>query len=185
MTASRLLAAATLLTATLTLAACGPEKTPSSTSASPSFSASATAPTSAPVGASASPTGSTHPSRSASPAADCTANAKHPGHQVINVTAASGTQLTATATNFICGPDVPDDGYYQVTGPASSYTLAPGAVTEIVVLGSGPDMLHKISLDQFDAHVKECSGHGCFGNNYDITVDPAGHITHISELYHP
>ena len=49
-----------------------------------------------------------------------------------------------------------------------------------------------VGLAEFATHAEDCAHHrevpepyGCFGGNYDITVDSAGRITKISELFHP
>jgi hypothetical protein len=207
MSAHRLLAIGALLaTTTLALTACDPNATSGD---APPATAAATASTSAgaqPTGAatpSATPTGrstakptashsaSARPSGKATPTADCTAAAQKAGHKVINATAATATQVTATPTRFVCGPTVDDDGYYQPTGAAVSYTFAAGASAELFVMteGMGPK---SVPLAQFATHVGACAHqqpvpepYSCFGGNYDITVDAAGHITKISELYHP
>ncbi|MFD9129905.1 hypothetical protein [Kitasatospora sp. NPDC059571] len=203
MSARRLLATAALLaTATLAVTACDPNNpgadAPPATAA-PSASASSSAqPTASaqPSGKpSAKPTtahsGSAKPTGKGTPTADCTTAAQHPGHKVINVTAATATQVTATPTRFVCGPTIDDDGYYQPIGGTASYTFAPGATAELFVQGdaSGP---RSVPLTQFANHAGDCAHqrpvpepYSCFGGNYDITVDGSGRITKISELYHP
>ncbi|GAA5003725.1 hypothetical protein [Kitasatospora paranensis] len=209
MSAHRLLAVSALLaTTTLALTACDPTGTSADAPAA-NASTAATASTSTgarPTGAGtagATPTGKSttkptasrsagaKPSGKATPTADCTAAAQKAGHKVINVSAATATQVTATPTRFVCGPTVDDDGYYQPTGAAVSYTFAAGAGAELFVMteGMGPK---SVTLAQFATHAGACAHqqpvpepYSCFGGNYDITVDAAGHITKISELYHP
>jgi len=204
MTARRLLAAVALLaTATLTLTACDGD---GDTGAGPSASGSPSATVSASPGGSVQPSASathtstkpkppatTKPSTSKAPSRDCTAAAQHPGHKVLNVVSgvAGSTQLTATATKFICGPNVDNDGYFEPNGPSATYQLAAGATAELVSAESSISQ-RAVSVPQLIQHINDCAQHrevaqpyGCFGGNYDITVDSAGHITHISELYHP
>ncbi|GAA0676297.1 hypothetical protein GCM10010193_31750 [Kitasatospora atroaurantiaca] len=201
MSARRLLATVALLaTATLTLTACDGD---GDTGAGPSASGTPSATVSA--SASTTPTGTkpttgkpkppvtAKPSTSKAPSGDCTAAAQHPGHKVLNVVsgAAGSTQLTATATKFVCGPNVDNDGYYEPVGASATYQLAAGATAELVTLDSTVSQ-RAVSVPQLIQHVNDCAQHrevaqpySCFGGNYDITVDSVGHITHISELYHP
>ncbi|MEV7176908.1 hypothetical protein [Kitasatospora sp. NPDC093679] len=211
MSARRLIATAALLgAATLALTACDPNGTGADTAAPGAGTTASAAPsssaTSAPTG-SATPTtkpstrpsgkpstGRTttaKPSGSGKPAADCTAAAQRPGHKVINVTAATATKVTATPTRFVCGPDIDDDGYYEPTGAAGAYTFAPGATAELFAMSS--TMSPKaVPLAEFATHAEDCAHnrevpqpYSCYGGNYDITVDSAGRITKISELFHP
>ncbi|MEV4558363.1 hypothetical protein AB0K51_15420 [Kitasatospora sp. NPDC049285] len=203
MNTRRLLGTAALLTAAVaTLTACDPSDAPAAPGATASATASATAgatPSTAPT-ASVKPTASTSakpsaakPSASHTGAApaNCTTAAQRPGHRVINVTAGTADKLTATATTFICGPDIDNDGYYQATGAASSYSFASGATAQLVTVsgavGTGP-----VSVAALVQHVNDCAAHhepaapySCFGGMYDITTDASGKITAITELYHP
>ncbi|PBC78914.1 hypothetical protein BX265_3705 [Streptomyces sp. TLI_235] len=211
MSARRLIATAALLgAATLALTACDPNGSgadtvapaasdPASASASPSSAASSSSsPSARPSGTakastrpSASHSGTAKPSGSGKPAVDCTAAAQRPGHKVVNVTAATAAKVTATQTRLVCGPDIDDDGYYEPTGAASAYTFAPGATAELFAMSS--TMAPKaVSLAEFAAHAEDCAHdrevaapYSCYGGAYDITVDSAGRITRISELFHP
>lgn len=205
MNARRLLATAALLTATAALTACDPAGDPAGPTAAPTTTAATSsaapspAPTASRTGAaprpSASRTGATpRPSASrssAAPQADCTTAAQRPGHRVINVTAATAGQLTATATVFVCGPDVDDDGYYQPTGGPSTLALAPGASAALVTMGA-PEPTRAVPVATLVQHVNDCAAHrepaapfNCFGGMYDITTDAAGRVTSATELYHP
>ncbi|MDH6578973.1 hypothetical protein [Kitasatospora sp. MAP5-34] len=214
MPAPRLLATAALLaTATLGLVACDPTtpvptSSPSSSSASapvtsspvtpssPSASTGSGKPSSHPSTSRPStsrPSATARPSASTSPVADCTARAHTPGYQVINVVSvvSGSNQLNATQTKFICGADVPDDGYYEPVGAPSPYRFAPGATAELLVLGDSMK-LSTVPLAQFLTTADVCAQnhdvarpYACFGSKYDITVDSSGQITHISELFHP
>lgn len=135
--------------------------------------------------------GSTGPTGTAAPTADCTTAAQRPGHKVVNVTAATATTVTATPTRFVCGPEVENDGYYTPTGAATARTFAPGATASLFVMGDtmGPKA---VSLTVFAQHAGDCAHnaevpepYSCYGGNYDITVDPAGRITSVTELFHP
>ncbi|MEV6207430.1 hypothetical protein [Kitasatospora sp. NPDC051914] len=202
MSARRLIATAALLgAATLALTACDPEASAGADTAAPaaSSSPSGAAATGTTASRSATPTAKPSASRSTTakpggkgtPAADCTTAAQRPGHKVVNVTAATASKVTATATRFVCGPEVENDGYYEATGAATSHTFAPGATAELFAMSS--TMAPKaVGLAEFAAHAEDCAHHrevpepyGCFGGNYDITVDSAGRITKISELFHP
>ncbi|MDH6112170.1 hypothetical protein P3T36_006804 [Kitasatospora sp. MAP12-15] len=127
------------------------------------------------------------------PSADCTANAKKPGHTVINATVAWGNpdRIGANATKFICGPDVPNDGYYEAVAPNSGYNFAPGAKATLVG-NYVSDGTKAVSVTDLLTHIDHCtqnpSGqdpYSCYGNMYDITVNGSGLITSIAELYHP
>lgn len=208
MSATRLLTTVALLAAaTLGLTACDDNSTgssaPTTAATAPSTLASVSAasapasptghPSTAPKPSGSGRTATSQPPAPKTPSADCTTRAQHPGHKVIDVVGVTpgSLQLKATATRFVCGPDVPDDGYYESAGAPASYQLAPGATADLMVLDaqSGP---RPASVADLIKHASECiQGHdvarpyGCYGNMYDITVDSAGHITDISELYHP
>ncbi|AUG76947.1 hypothetical protein CFP65_2089 [Kitasatospora sp. MMS16-BH015] len=210
MPARRILATAALATAALTLSltACDPtQPSDGKSAAAPAPTVTATAvPVSAPTGgttagagqttpkptrATAKPGTSTKPSATAKPSADCTANAQHPGHKVINATVAWGSpdRIGANATKFVCGPDVPDDGYYEAVAPNTEYRFAAGAKATLLATGVKTT---EVPLARLLQQINTCTGHpgdagdySCYGNMYDITVDATGRITTISELYHP
>ncbi|WP_327068417.1 hypothetical protein [Kitasatospora sp. NBC_01302] len=128
------------------------------------------------------------------PTPDCTAAANHPGHKVINATVAWGdpNRIGANATTFVCGPDVPNDGYYQAVAPNTGYTFAPGAKATLLGRYVSTDPSTAVSITDLLTHINQCVQHPgadgphlCYGNNYDITVNGAGQITTITELYHP
>ncbi|WP_329582737.1 hypothetical protein OG500_22135 [Kitasatospora sp. NBC_01250] len=128
------------------------------------------------------------------PGSDCTAAANHPGHKVINATVAWGdpNRIGANATTFVCGPDVPNDGYYQAVAPNTGYTFAPGAKATLLGRYVSTDPSTAVSITDLLTHINQCVQHPgadgphlCYGNNYDITVNGAGQITTITELYHP
>ncbi|GAA2817230.1 hypothetical protein GCM10010441_47260 [Kitasatospora paracochleata] len=208
MTAHRLLATTALLAgAVLALTACDPDgsapaaQTSATASTAPTASAAPTASPTASAGTAgtASPTATkagkpatpTTGATKAAPTPDCTAAAQHPGHKVINATSATATGLNARATRFVCGPQVDNDGYWEAVGSFGPYTFAAGATAELVTMTSGVGSAG-VPLSVLVQHVNDCAAHreppapyNCFGGTYDITVDGAGHITRISELYHP
>ncbi|WP_052681476.1 hypothetical protein [Saccharothrix sp. ST-888] len=215
MSAQRPLVAATLLaTAVLTLTACGSDGKKAATAGSVSAAASAgsvvasappsgsaatstTASTSASASASAKPTAShsatARPTSTGKPTEDCTTAAQRPGHRVVNILGADvgASEVSATATKFICGPDVDNDGYYQSAGSPAAFRFASGAQGELVVLDDRVGE-RAVPLPQLLQHADACGHHrpvdrpySCFGGNYDVTVDGSGRITHITELYHP
>jgi len=204
MTVRRLLVTAALLsTAALTLTACDGDTPPApaattsvAQSTTPSTPSSPGAPTvsSAATNHSAAPTKSASPKASgatATPAADCTARAQRPGHKVIQATAATTTGLTAAPTRIVCGPDVPNDGYYETAGAPGPYTFASGTTAELVSLGQDSPT-RAVPLAALVQHLNDCAAHrnvlapyDCYGGTYDVTLDASGRITRIVELYHP
>lgn len=186
-----LAATALLATAVLTLTSCYATADPEP---EPSPSVAASAGTSAAPTASAATTVPAAPAASASaPAADCTAAAQHPGHEVIKADAATAARVTATGATYVCGPDVTDDGYYRASGSAADHPFAAGATAELVsTAGSGGVATAAVPLATLVSHINDCAAqrgvaepYGCFGGFYDITVDGSGAITAISEVYHP
>ncbi|GAA0676290.1 hypothetical protein GCM10010193_31740 [Kitasatospora atroaurantiaca] len=199
MPARRLPVTAALLAATaLTLTACGskgaatasssvtvsdsPTASTASASASPSTSASAAA--SVPASASGSaPAGG----------GGCTPRTDLPGHKVIHVVSGdvAAEQLMASATKFSCGPNTPSGGAYTPTGPTVRYSAVTEITADLATLrGVGANLT--VPFSRLIEHANDCTDRGavaepfsCFGNNYEITVDSAGQITHISELFHP
>ncbi|WP_035800094.1 hypothetical protein [Kitasatospora mediocidica] len=186
MSARRLLAtAAALACAALSLTACGPDD-PTPAGAAPTAPARTSAPGTAPS------TPATAPTASAKPAADCTANAVEPGHRVIVATAvghATSVWMKALDTKFVCGPDIPNDGYFQGYGTPQLYSFSNDVKTGMLA-----DMKTKsLELNTFMKLAGECLAtpnsmpqpYQCYGNSYDVTVNSKNVITSINELYHP
>ncbi|MDJ0342417.1 hypothetical protein QMK19_22045 [Streptomyces sp. H10-C2] len=176
MLSRRLLHATMLSAALLTLAACGPDDT----SAAPSSAAPSSGTTAA-----TSPGKSAPPSDGA-PANDCGTPKPVTGHKMVHVTAQpTATTLQAQATNFACDPN---DGHYAGTGTAKTYKFAANAEAEVT---QGAVNRKAVSLTVLSHHISDCL-HGtsvqppnyCSGDIYDITVDSAGHITTIAEIWH-
>lgn len=143
---------------------------------------------------SAKPTTAKPTAAAPTPGSDCTAAANHPGHKVINATVAWGdpNRIGANATKFVCGPDVPNDGYYQAVAPNTGYTFAPDAKATLLGRYISTDPSTAVSITDLLTHINQCvqnpgadGPHLCYGNNYDVTVNGAGQITTITELYHP
>ncbi|MDH6137045.1 hypothetical protein P3T37_006476 [Kitasatospora sp. MAA4] len=199
MTARRLLAAAVLACAALTLTACGPDD-PTAAGAAPSGSTKASEPATPTAGGthSAKPTASTKPSgakpsTTASPgAANCSAGAVQPGHRIIVATSvgySTSVWMKALDTKFVCGAGVPDDGYFQGYGAPKLYTFSNEVKTTMLA-----DMKPKsLALNDFMKLADECISspnslpqpYSCYGNTYDVTVNSSNVITGITELYHP
>ncbi|GAA1993546.1 hypothetical protein GCM10009738_88150 [Kitasatospora viridis] len=124
------------------------------------------------------------PAPSGTPA--CAANAAKVG-RVIEVTSVQATGLQAKEAKFVCGPDVPDDGYFQGYGNAAPFTFAPDVKT-VLLHGITPST---VPLSTFTKHAQGCvaqqddPNYECFGNHYVITVTGNNEITSITSLYHP
>ncbi|MCX4749643.1 hypothetical protein OG455_29720 [Kitasatospora sp. NBC_01287] len=169
---------------------------PVATVPTPPASAAPAAATSAkptPAKTTAKPTPTKPTAAPSSPTADCTAAATHPGHKVINAVTgwADPNRLGGNPTKFICGPDVPDDGYYQSVAGSADYTFAPGATAHLVG-NYASEGGQSVSITDLLTHIDHCTTgnttgnpSACYGNMYDITVDSAGRITTITEVYHP
>ncbi|MGF1428882.1 hypothetical protein [Kitasatospora sp. LaBMicrA B282] len=172
--------------------------TPAPTAATPAPTARPS--TSAKPSPTAKPSPSAKPSSSAAPSTspvagptptdDCTARAEANIGTVIQLTgvAPDGT-LTAQKAQFFCGPDVPDDGYWQGAGAASQYTFAAGATFHLLA----PLQPGAVSEQTFLKVAGAClttpganpSPYRCYGNKYAVTLGPGNTITSIDELYHP
>ncbi len=195
----RLLAAAALVCTALTLTACGPDETtgaaasptaaPGTPSSPPAASGKPAAPaTPSGVKTSAKPTAA-KPSGPA-PTADCTANAANLGKVVepTEVGFATHVWMKAKDTKFICGPDVPNDGYFESFGAAKLYTFS-NDVKAYVLENIKPT---SVSLNDFMNHADTClkspntvqQPRSCYGQ-YMITADSSNVITKIEERYRP
>ncbi|WP_395294036.1 hypothetical protein ACF9IK_10910 [Kitasatospora hibisci] len=195
----RLLAAALLCCAALT--ACGPaDDAPRAAPAAPSSDAPQAAPaapssdapsataTAAPTTA---PTTASTPAVPATPTPACASAAYRAGHRVVQLASVGPTALTARPTRFVCGPDVPSDGYYEATGEPAQYTLAPTATATLVDLGHG-EGAKPVPLTVLVQHADDClakrtpaAPYGCYGDKYDLVQDSQGRVIRIAELYHP
>ncbi|MDH6144365.1 hypothetical protein P3T35_006407 [Kitasatospora sp. GP30] len=188
--------------AALLLTGCGPDGTAATAGSTTPTSATtivAGASPSHPPRPSASPSAKPRPSArpsnaptgsSTSPTADCTTRAEADFGPVIQLTAATatGTSLTAQKAEFVCGPDVPDDGYWQGAGSTTQYTLAPNATFEL--FDNQPVTVSKqVFLQVASGCLTSPSAvpqpHRCYGNLYAVTVGPGNTIASVSELFHP
>jgi hypothetical protein len=99
-------------------------------------------------------------------------------------------QVMASPMKFNCGPKDPPGGTYTSTGPAVRYSAVTEVTAELATLGKMPSQ--EVPMTRLIEHAVDCAERGavaqpfsCFGNNYSITVDSAGQIIHISELFRP
>ncbi len=199
----RLAVAAVLAAAALALTACDPE---GSSSDAPGSTPTAAATATATAGGSATaPAASGTPKPAASggkstagatggttvPAADCTANAS--GRTVLQAT--ENAYLThiwmrARSTRFVCGPDVPDDGYWEARGDAQVYEFDNDVKTYLL----DENLKEKsVDLTTFMKVQESClkkaqpaAPYRCFGNNqYEVKLGAQNKVLSITELYHP
>ncbi|MFJ2780087.1 hypothetical protein [Kitasatospora sp. NPDC087315] len=124
-------------------------------------------------------------------AAACTTAAERPGHRVLQVVTVARDQLTARPTRFVCGPDIPDDGYYEPTGSPARYTFAATATATLVDLEHA-EPARPVPVPELVDHLDDCLAdrepeppYGCYGSDYDVVLDSRGRIMRIGELYHP
>jgi hypothetical protein len=204
-------AAVVAATAVLALTACGPDEVngaagaPSSAAAGTGSSAPSTgaAPTAQPIGGGSTakpvkPTRTPKPtatkSSGASPSSDCTAQAAANLNGAIVVQATDNGYAThiwmkAQPAKFVCGPDVPDDGYYEGYGTPAVYSFSNDVKTTLL----NNVQPQSVDLDTFMKHQDAClhnpdsvtMPYHCYGNKYVITVNGQNVITSIDELYHP
>ncbi|MCC9311774.1 hypothetical protein LN042_32710 [Kitasatospora sp. RB6PN24] len=177
-----------------------------SAAASATASAGASAPAASPTavtsvkpisGGSAKPTGAAKPSATkssgATPSSDCTELAlKNIGGQVVEATDngyLTHIWMKAKPAKFVCGPNVPDDGYFEGYGSPALYSFS-NDVKTFLLEGATPKA---VDLDTFMKHQDAClhnpSGvtapYACYGNRYVLTVTGQNVVTSITELYHP
>ncbi|MGK4583559.1 hypothetical protein [Kitasatospora sp. HPMI-4] len=205
----RFSAAAVLAVAALSLTACGPDSSsdnagsaattgPAST-AGPAGTTQPTAPEASgnttpvkPVsaGQGSSKQSSAKPTRT-TPSDDCTARAAGVG-RVVEATEngyLTHIWMRAKPTKFICGPDVPDDGYFEGYGTPTVFTFDNNVKTSLL------NGVHEqqVDLNTFMKHMDDClnnqsavtAPYHCSGNQYVIKANGQNVITSISELYHP
>ncbi|MEU9111430.1 hypothetical protein AB0D04_06485 [Streptomyces sp. NPDC048483] len=194
----RLLAAAAVATALVTLTSCKGEDDPKA--ASPEASASSAAPSAShPADPAASPSASAPASSQASPPSDpapgtgeptfdCTPRKLAKGHRMVQITGApSGGALLAKEAKFSCDPN---GGGYIGTGKAARFRLASGATAELAL--NSPIKRRTVTVAQLSEHVTACvreesvkEPFSCSGDNYEITVNSSGEISHLTEVWHP
>ncbi|WP_457032023.1 hypothetical protein [Kitasatospora sp. P5_F3] len=180
-------ATAVLATAVLALTACGPKDPAPATG--PSLTASA----SPSVTATVKPTASA--SRSATKAgatpADCKADAAQVGRviEAAEVGYATHVWMKAKETKFVCGPDVPGESYFEGTGAVKVFEFSNEVKTYVLA-----DLKEKqIPLNDFMARAELCltnrtavqPPYNCYGNQFTVTVDQAGKISTIHQMYRP
>ncbi|MFB7668578.1 hypothetical protein ACFC1R_32440 [Kitasatospora sp. NPDC056138] len=211
MKANRLAAAAVATVFVgLALTACGPDGVDGAAGSPTAGAAASTGGGAQPVPAiSTAPTGAAKPTGTAKPSGkpagvkpsggatagqDCTAAAKQglAGQVVVEATD-NGYQtsvwMKAKPTKFVCGSDVPDDGYHESYGSPVVYTFS-NDVKTYVLKGATPV---PVSLDAFMKQQDDCLHNpsvvaapgGCFGNQYLVTANSQNVITSITQAYHP
>lgn len=139
------------------------------------------------------PTGA-KPSGGATAGQDCTAAAKQDLAGQVVVEATDNGYLTsvwmkAKPTRFVCGSDVPDDGYYQSYGSPAVYTFSNDVKTYVLKGATSVP----VSMDAFMKQQDDCLHNpnavaapgACFGNQYLITANSQNVITSITQAYHP
>jgi hypothetical protein len=212
MKATRIAAAAVVATAALALTACGPDDTSNSAGSSPSAAASASAGANAPgpaasstppagakptTAAPAKPTGAAKPSATkpsgSTPGSDCTQIAmQNFKGQVVEATDngyLTHIWMKAKPAKFVCGPDIPDDGYFEGYGTPAVYSFSNDV--KAFLLNDGKPTA--VDLDTFMKHQDAClhnptsvaAPHACYGNKYLVTLTGQNEVTSITELYHP
>ncbi|WP_405017716.1 hypothetical protein OHV05_12335 [Kitasatospora sp. NBC_00070] len=196
MNAHRLpVAAVVLATAVLALTACGPKDAAPATGPGLTATASAGAtPTGTPAATPSAPAAT--PSKGATkagaaPAADCTANAAQVGRviEAAEVGYATHVWMKAKETKFVCGPNVPGESYFTPTGAVKVFEFSNDVKTYVLA-----DLQEKLlPLNDFMARAETCltkatsvqRPYGCYGNQFSVTLDPAGKISAIHQLYRP
>ncbi|MFE0458088.1 hypothetical protein ACFW1A_02350 [Kitasatospora sp. NPDC058965] len=204
MLARRLTATALVLTAAaLTLTACGPDESPApaaagsptaSVTAVPSVPAAPSTGPAHPASPSAKPSAkpTAKPSGTAKPTADCTAAATSSIGRVVESVDSAYTVhvwMKAKETKFVCGPDVPNDGYFEGYGNPAVFTFSNDA-KYLLFADMKPT---PVSLDVFMKHMEDCRNnpsavqqpYSCYGGMYAITTTGGNTVTSITELFHP
>lgn len=188
MALGRLLTAASLAAALLTLTACGPKEpewrgaTPEpavSLGSEPAADPSGDATGAAPAASASDPTGDERPSAPG----DCAAPSLAPRHKVLEVTAkpANGV-IKAQAARYSCGMN---GGTYNGAGTTAAYLLAPGAGFELATDGARH---RKASLAEVSQVIDECVSSAnasyCRDNIFTVRTDASGRITAMSQVWH-
>ncbi|BAJ27488.1 MULTISPECIES: hypothetical protein [Kitasatospora] len=187
--------AAVLAASALALTACEPDgSAPAATAAATTgVPAAATSPAAAskPAAGGTGKSTAAATGKASKPAADCTADAA--GRTVVEATEnayAVHVWMRAKSAKFVCGPDVPNDGYWEAQGAARLYEFDNDVKTMLL-----DDKLQAKSVDLFvfmkaqEACLKNAepaAPYRCFGNQYEIKVGGAQNkIVSITQLYHP
>ncbi len=186
--------AALLVSAALTLTACGPDDGGTAAPAASDSSAAAVGKPAA--GASSAPTGGG--AKSGSKGDGCPALA--PGHRFIHVDHVEGAMnnIVASEARQSCS-SMGEGAFYHPVGALKTFAFS--VDSKVTVIGKdGPKVTHSGSggADGGIAHVKSCAdpkgkqymaaplpkGYFCYGqNNYDVAVDSHNAITEMTELY--
>ncbi|MFJ1795765.1 hypothetical protein [Kitasatospora griseola] len=190
----RITAAALMAASALALTACDPDGSTGSAAPAPaSSSASNAAPaaTDSPKPTASSGKSGAGATKGATPAAGCTANAAQVGTVV---EAAENGYMThiwmkARSTRFVCGPDVPNDGYFEAVGEPKVYDV--GNDTKTLLLDEN---LKAKEVDVFVfmkaqeaclQHKQPAAPYRCYGNQYAVRLDAKGALLSVAQLYRP
>ncbi|MFC8721696.1 hypothetical protein [Kitasatospora sp. NPDC057198] len=197
---SRLTVAAVLAASALALTACDPDGAGSDAAAP----AASTATTAAPTGSAAAPAASASPKPAAStgksaaaatgkatrPAADCTANAG--GRTVLEATENAYSVhvwMRARPTTFVCGPDVPNDGYWEPRGDARVYEFDNDVRTTLLdgdLKSAGVDLTTFMKVQEACLkNAEPAAPYRCFGNQYEVELGAQNKVVGIAQLYRP
>ncbi|CAN3978337.1 hypothetical protein [Kitasatospora purpeofusca] len=198
----RLLATALVATATLGLAACGPDNSPDQsakggTAPTAAASAPATSPGAAPATKGAAPTtapgstapGSTAPAGSASdePEGFCTHVPLPAGQKwIYPVKGTSTTTLTYRDTKDACGVN---DVSFEPVGADRTAAFAPTAKGHLSSVMAAPK---DVDLAGVVKHINEClasphsekGSYPCSAGDYKVAVDASGKVTELWERAH-
>ncbi|MEK2494501.1 hypothetical protein WN990_33645 [Kitasatospora purpeofusca] len=193
----RLLATALVATATLGLAACGPDNSPDqsakgTTAPTAVATASATSPAAAPATKGAAPTtapGATAPAGSASdePEGFCTHVPLPAGQKwIYPVKGTSTTTLTYRDTKDACGVN---DVSFEPVGADRTAAFAPTAKGHLSSVMAAPK---DVDLAGVVKHINECltsphsekGSYPCSAGDYKVAVDASGKVTELWERAH-
>jgi len=191
---TRITVAALAAASALALTACDPEGSTGSAAPAPASSAASTpapAATDSPKPAASAGKSAGAGAKASTPAADCTANAAQVGTVVEATENGYMTHIwmRAKSTKFVCGPDIPNDGYFEAVGEPKVYDV--GNDTKTLLLDEN---LKPKEVDVFVfmkaqeaclQHKQPAAPYRCFGNQYAVKLDSKGALLSVAQLYRP
>ncbi|MFF4342606.1 hypothetical protein ACFY00_22080 [Kitasatospora sp. NPDC001540] len=199
---NRLAAAAVLAVSALSLTACDPDGSGSDAASAPAATATAAPTGSATAPAGPKPSASPKPPASAGkptaaasgkatkPAADCTAAAN--GTTVLEATEnayATHIWMRAKSTTFVCGPEVPNDGYWEPQGEARVYEFDNAVKSYLLdddLKPRGVDLTAFMKVQEACLkHAEPAAPYRCFGNQYEVKLGAQNKVLVITQLYRP
>ncbi|GLW73398.1 hypothetical protein Kpho02_56970 [Kitasatospora phosalacinea] len=190
---NRLAVAAVLAASALALTACDPDGSGSDGASAPAATVTA-APTAAPASPKP-PAGTGKPTAAASgkattPAADCTAGAN--GTTVLEATEnaySTHVWMRARSTRFVCGPEVPNDGYWEPQGDARVYEFDNAVKSYLLddeLKPRGVDLTAFMKVQEACLkNAEPAAPYRCFGNQYEVKLGAQGKVLSITQLYRP